>query len=240
MSEMNFKDASEFDRFSTVYRNHLMQGMASDEALAAARKEFWPEESLSEQEREAYRKYVSVNGLSPEEALHLVKMKKDAPKEKDESKKEPAKDERKASLLDVSKWYNDWAGNAWKSWMDRFEPLNGFFDDGFFKNFERDFFDWGSFDRAKKLGCSCGCKDKKKDASLEEKKAAQTPAKPVDKAVENEVKKVLDTLPKDEVSDTNTKVKILKSDPNDYEFKVEHNSPDGSRFSSYTRRYIKS
>ncbi len=238
MSEMNFKDASEFDRFSTVYRNHMMQGMSSDEALATARKEFWPEESLSEQEREAYRKYVSVNGLTPKEALHLVKMDKEAPKAKDESKKEPAKDERKASLLDVSKWYNDWAGNAWKGWMDRFEPLSGFFEDGFFKNFERDFFDWGGFDTAK--GHGCRCRNGKKEPAAAEKKPSQVPAKPVNEVVEKEVKKVLDTLPKDEVSDANTKVKILKSDPNDYEFKVEHSSPDGSSFSSYTRRCIKS
>ena len=84
-------------------------------------------------------------------------------------------------------------------------------------------------------GCKCKCK-----GGVPAKKEASVPSKQIDKKVENEVKKVLDTLPEGEVNDTNTQVKITKGDPNDYEFRVEHRSPDGSSFSSYTRKYVKS
>ena len=235
MSEMKFKDAAEFEKFSKAYQEHMKGGLSSEDAMAKTRQEFWPEEGLSEDELKAYRRYVNVNKLSSAEALHLVKMNHPAEK-KDEGRTEP---KRKADMLDVTKWYDDWTGNAWKAWMDKFKPLTGFFEDDFFKSFGRDWLEWDGFERHRKgLGCSCGCEGKKDKAV--KKDEAKALAKPVDGAVEKEVKKILDSIPSDEVNDQNTKVKIYRNDPNDYEFKVDHTSPNGSTFSSYTRKYVKS
>ena len=237
MSEMKFKDAAEFEKFSKTYQEHLKSGLSSEEAMAETRAEFWPEEGLTEEERKAYRRYVDVNRLSSEEALHLAKRK--APEAKPAEKKEEPK--RKADLLDVTKWYDDWMGSAWKTWMDRFKPLTGVFDDDFFGHFGRDWLDWDGLGRYRKgLGCSCGCGNEKKDKAPAKKEESAAPAKPVDDAVEKEVKKVLDSIPSDEVNDQNTKVKIFRNKPDDYEFKIDHTSPNGSTFSSYTRKYVKS
>lgn len=229
---MEFKNASDFEKFNDAYQEYLRRGYSHEASYEKAEKVLSMASDIDELTQKFYEQYVNRHGLEPDEALALAKVKakeaKDNPQEQKEKKEE-------TPSLNITKWYDDWAGNAWKSWADRFKPVTGFFDDDFFKDFE-DLLGWRKPVSGKgQGGCKCKCK-----GGVPAKKEASVPSKQIDKKVENEVKKVLDTLPEGEVNDTNTQVKITKGDPNDYEFKVEHRSPDGSSFSSYTRKYVKS
>ena len=234
---MEFKNASDFEKFNDAYQEYLRRGYSHEASYEKAEKVLSMASDIDDLTQKFYEQYVNRHKLEPDEALTLAKVK--AKEAKDNPQEQKEKKEEKPSL-NITKWYDDWAGNAWKSWADRFKPVTGFFDDDFFKDFE-DLLGWRrGFNPAKGLGHGeCKCKGKEK-CNAPAKKEASVPSKQVDKVVEKEVKKVLDTLPEGEVNDTNTQVKITKGDPNDYEFRVEHKSPDGSSFSSYTRKYVKS
>ena len=230
---MEFKNAADYAKFNDAYQEYLRRGYSPEASYEKAEKVLAMASDVDELTQKLYSQYVSRHGLEPDEAMTLAKMKakeaKDKPQE--EANEEPKTKERPS--FDVTKWYEDWVGDAWRSWADRFKPVTGFFDESFFNDFEN-LLGWNK--PAKGKG-ECKCKGK---CNAPAKKEASVPSKPVDQTVEKEVKKVLDSLPKGEVNDANTQVKITKSDPNDYEFQVEHKSPDGSSFSSYTRKYVKS
>lgn len=229
---MEFKNASDFEKFNDAYQEYLRRGYSHEASYEKAEKVLAMASGIDNLTQKLYDRYVSRHGLEPDEALALAKVKaKEAKDSPEEQKKEEKKSETPS--LNITKWYDDWAGNAWKAWSDRFKPVTGFFDDDFFKDFET-MLGWRRPQGGKGKG-ECKCKGK---CDVPVKKETSVPSKPVDENVEKEVKKVLDTLPKGEVNDTNTQVKITKGDPNDYEFRVEHRSPDGSSFSSYTRKYV--
>lgn len=233
---MEFKNASDFEKFNDAYQEYLRRGYSHEASYEKAEKVLSMASDIDELTQKFYEQYVNRHGLEPDEALALAKVK--AKEAKDKPQEEKKKEETPS--LNITKWYDDWAGNAWKSWADRFKPVTGFFDDDFFKDFE-DLLGWRRGNAAPKGRRQGECKCKgKENCNAPAKKDASVPSKQIDKKVENEVKKVLDTLPEGEVNDTNTQVKITKGDPNDYEFRVEHRSPDGSSFSSYTRKYVKS
>lgn len=233
---MEFKNASDFEKFNDAYQEYLRRGYSHEASYEKAEKVLSMAADIDDLTQKFYEQYVNRHGLEPDEALALAKVK--AKEAKDKPQEEKKKEETPS--LNITKWYDDWAGNAWKSWADRFKPVTGFFDDDFFKDFE-DLLGWrrGNVAPKGRRHSECKCRGKE-TCNAPVKKDASVPSKQIDKQVENEVKKVLDTLPEGEVNDTNTQVKITKGDPNDYEFRVEHRSPDGSSFSSYTRKYVKS
>lgn len=234
---MEFKNAADFAKFNDAYQEYLRRGYSPEASYEKAEKLSGEASDIDELTQKLYERYVSRHGLDPDEALALAKVKAKEAKDKPQEAKKEEKAETPS--LNITKWYDDWASNAWKAWSDRFKPVTGFFDDSFFNDFET-MLGWNRGEKGKGKGeCKCSCKGKgaapaKKEASV------SVPSKPVDKVVEKEVKKVLDTLPEGEVNDANTHVKITKGDPNDYEFRVEHRSPNGSSYSSYTRKYVKS
>lgn len=239
MSETKFANAADYEKFSDAYQEYLRRGyspQASYEKASALLEQASEMDGLT---KKLYDSYVRRNGLEPDEALALAKIKAKTMKDAPEEAKEEEKKESDVPSLNVGGWYDDYFGNALKSLTDRLSPFSWFLDD-----FDSRFWGMPSPFRRGRGKCSCKCGEKKpaekKEASAEkESKELSISSKPIDKAVEKEVRKVLDTLPKEEVSDENTKVKITKSDPNDYEFKVEHTSPNGSSFSSYTRKCVK-
>ena len=219
--KMVFDDAAEFERFQKLYNSYLNEGYSEQKALAMTKEAFWPTKPLSEEGRKAYDKYIFETGLNPEEAYILA------------SRKSVEKKEEKKEVPAVKNWMEDWINPIGKNWMDTFKPFNKFFDDSFFKDFGAPcWLDWGKKKDEDKCKCSC---EKK------EEKASTAPARPKGADIVNdEVKKVLNILPKEEVNDKNTKVNIVKSDPNDWEFKVEHKSPDGKSHYFYSQKVVKS
>ena len=226
--KMVFDDAAEFERFQKLYNSYLNGGYSEQKALALTKEAFWPTKPLTEEERKAYDRYIFEIGLTPEEAYILASKK---PLEKKEEK-----EEKKEEVPAVKHWMEDWINPIEKNWLDTFKPFNKFFDESFFKDFGAPcWLDWGR-EKKKNDNCKCSCEKK------EEKPAsASAPAKPKGAAiVDDEVKKILNMLPKEEVNDKNTKVNIIKSEPNDWEFKVEHNSPDGRCHYFCSQKVVKS
>ena len=242
MTETKFTNAADYEKFSDAYQEYLRRGYSPEASYEKASALLEQASEMDGITRKLYGSYVRRNGLEPDEALALAKVKAKELKDKPEEKSAERKSENVPSL-NVTKWYDDFFGNALKPFTKRVSPFSWFFDDAFGNDLYRRLFEWetpfGS------CGCgndSCKCGSSKKEEGKDEKKETKkdiAQSKPISKAVEKEVQKVLDSLPKGEVSDENTKVKITKSDPNDYEFSVEHTSPNGSSFSSYTKRCVK-
>lgn len=214
--KMIFDDVAEYERFNKMYNDYIQNGIEASKALAMTKEAFWPSKNLSEKGRKLYDDYIFKYGLSPEDAYILASRKGET---KEKADKIVEKKKAESNETAVQKWLNDWTIPA-DRWLDTLKPFNKFFDDSFFKEFGMPcWLDWNGRRRndqnkEKKGSCKCGCEDSK-------------PALKGENIVNDEIKKVLGDIPKEEVNEKNTKVKIVKNDPNDYEYKVDHTSPDG-------------
>lgn len=233
--KMVFDDAAEFEKFNKMYQEYLNKGVESKKALAMTKEAFWPTKTLSEEGRKLYDDYVFNYGLSPEDAYILASRKNVAKSsESVESKKEEKKEEKTPA---VKSFFDDWFAPV-KDWTDMLQPVDKLFKESFVKDFGMPcWMDW--WDDRKRHGQKndekgkhrCGC----------EKKEETTPAKSnsgVD-IVNDEIKKVLNSFPSEEINSKTTKVNILKNDPNDYEFKVDHTSTDGRSHFHCTKKFYK-
>ena len=230
--KMVFDDVAEYEKFNKMYNSYIEKGYSSEKALAATKEAFWPTKELSPEGKKAYADYIFNYGLTPEDAYILASRRKAT--EKKVEKEEPKKNEAPA----VKSWFEDWINpvTGMKDWMDTLRPFNRFFDDdSFFKGFGIPcWLDYRSKDKAnEEKKCKCTCSEKKEDK-------ASAPAPKGADIVNDEIRKVLNSLPKEEVNDKNTKVNIVKNDPNDYEFNVDHTSADGKSYFHCSKKVTKS
>lgn len=230
-----FENVAEYERFNKMYNDYIQQGVEATKALDLTREAFCPSKKLSEVGRKAYDDYIFKYGLNPEDAYILASRKEAVkPAEKVEEKKEEKKEEKSPA---VKSFFDDWFAPV-KDWTDMLQPVDRLFKDSFVKDFGMPcWMDWwdgrkrrGQKNDEKGHNC-CGCEKK------EEKAPARTNAG-VD-IVNDEIKKVLNSLPKEEVNSKTTKVNILKNDPNDYEFNVDHTSADGKSHFHCSKKFYK-
>lgn len=221
--KMFFDDVAEYERFNKMYNDYIQKGVESTKALAMTKEAFWPTKELSKEGRKAYDDYIFKFGLSPEDAYILASRKKDAPKV--EEKTEP-KEEKKAEAPAPKSWFEDWINPMFdaEKWFDTLKPFNSLLDDSFIKKFATPC--WIDFWDEHKPHGNGKCKCNREGEVKQTDNAVAKPNKGLD-IVNDEIRKVLGEIPKEEVNAENTKVNIVKSDPNDYEYKVDHSSPDG-------------
>jgi len=269
--EFKLRSVEDYERFNTIYKSYIADGMSAADAYAKAAEALSPSADLTEEERARYDAYVFKNRLQPEEALSLVKgvqanEKEEAPSggAKEEKPKKPSLAERffrhgnesknggkeKDSDSECSLWNPYWPfsdsswpfkdNSNWFSSLNLSSTIDEMFGSETGKRFRRML---GGNGGGK---CSCGENRRKGQAggscngrgngggskACVKSNGADAPSRRVSDEVDREVKKILDGIPSDEISDANTKVKIIKDEPNNYEFKVNHVSPDGK--STYT------
>jgi hypothetical protein len=219
---MVFDTVAEYERFNKMYRDYMEKGIDSTKAFEMAKEAFCPSKPLSEEGRKIYDDYIFKFGLSPEDA-YILASRKNGSGQVEEQGKEIEKKKVEEQTSPVKKWLDEWTVPADK-WFDTLMPFNRFFNDSFFKNFGMPcWLDWNKQHNADKKSdkeekCQCKCDNSKLDSK---------PAVCGSDIVNDEIKKVLGEIPKEEVNAKNTKVNIVKSDPDDYEYKVDHTSSDG-------------
>ena len=231
-----FENVAEYERFNKMYNDYIQQGVEATKALDLTREAFCPSKKLSEAGRKAYDNYIFKYGLNPEDAYILASRKEEVKSaEKVEEKKEEKKEERSPA---VKSFFDDWFAPV-KDWTDMLQPIDRLFNDSFMKDFGMPcWIDWWN-DRKPKLQntkkaeekCQCECERKEEKSPVKTTKAVDI--------VNDEIKKVLNSLPKEEVNSKTTKVNILKNDPNDYEFNVDHTSADGKSHFHCTKKFYK-
>lgn len=228
-----FENVAEYEKFNKMYNDYLSKGLDSTKALNLTREAFCPSRKMSDECRKMYDDYIFKYGLSPEDAYIL------ASRKNVEKSVESKKEDKKDNIPAVNSFFDDWVAPV-KDWKDMLRPFNKFFDDSIFKEFGLpcwiDWWDKRDCQQQKRNGQrngQCACKDR------EEEKSPAKPSKALD-IVNDEIKKVLNSLPKDQVNDKTTKVDIVKNDPNDYEFKIDHTSADGKSHFHCTKKFYKS
>lgn len=226
-----FENVAEYEKFNKMYNDYISKGLDSTKALNLTREAFCPSRKMSDECRKMYDDYIFKYGLSPEDAYIL------ASRKNMEKSVESKKEDKKDNIPAVNSFFDDWVSPV-RDWKDMLRPFNRFFEDSLFKDFGMPcWIDWrNSSKKSSSEKCQCGCETKKK----EEKE--KTPARKCTGCdiVNDEIKKVLDSFPKDQVNDKTTKVDIVKNDPNDYEFKIDHTSADGSSHFHCTKKFYKS
>ena len=221
--KMCFDDVSEYEKFNKMYQNYIQNGVEATKALDMTKEAFWPSKSLSEEARKIYDDYIFKFGLNPEDAYILASRKNDVKSE--QSKVSESSEEKKTEAPVAKSWFEDWINPVagMKDWMDTLRPFNKFFEDSFVKNFGTPC--WIDFHNGEKKQS----KEEKGHCNRHGQKECNSIAKPnkgID-IVNDEIKKVLGDIPKEEVNEKNTRVNIVKNDPDNYEYKINHSSPDG-------------
>lgn len=252
--KMVFDDVAEYEKFNKMYNGYIQNGVEASRALAMTKEAFWPTKPLSEEGRRVYDEYVFKFGLAPDDAYVLAsrqnverpdtyRMSESTTEKKaSEAPKKASETAETEKTPVVKSWLEDWFNPIGRNWLDTFKPFNKFFEEQpFFKDFSTpcwlDFGD-GRQNRKQSGGqqgqhgqCKCKGKQENAPASVAPKGAS---------IVDDEIKKVLNSLPKEEVNEKNTKVNIVRNEPNNWEFKIDHTSPDGKSHYWCSQKVVKS
>jgi len=251
--KMVFDDVTEYEKFNKMYNGYIQNGVEASRALAMTKEAFWPTKPLTEEGKKAYNDYIFKFGLTPDDAYILASrkdaMRPETPKVSEAPKAQAAPEAPKVSVREeeseapaTKSWLEDWFNPMGRNWLDTFKPFNKFFEEQpFFKDFSTPcWLDFGNGRQNRKQAGGqqgqhgqCNCKGKQENA----------PANVAPKGasiVDDEIKKVLNSLPKEEVNEKNTKVNIVRNEPNNWEFKVDHTSPDGKSHYWCSQKVVKS